>query len=109
MLKTAPLKILLILVMFCPAASGETGDGGYADAFLRLGLGARAMGMGGAFVAVADDATGGFFNPAGLVQITKRTFGASYRKMTLDRRLSYVAYNHPVRDEATISLAWINA
>ena len=109
MWKIAPLKILLILMMFCPAASAETGDGGYPDTFLRLGIGARALGMGGAFVAVADDATGGFFNPAGLVQVTKRTFGASYRKMTLDRRLSYMVYNQPVRDEATIALAWINA
>ena len=109
MWKVTPLKIVLILLMLCPSALAETGDGGYPDAFLRLGMGARALGMGGAFVAVADDATGGFFNPAGLVQVTKRTFGASYRKMTLDRRLSYMVYNQPVRDEATIALAWINA
>ncbi|MGB7061556.1 MAG: PorV/PorQ family protein [Candidatus Zixiibacteriota bacterium] len=109
MFKTTPLKILLILMMFCPTALAETGDGGYAGPFLQLGFGARALGMGGAFVAVADDATGGFFNPAGLVQITKRTFGAFYRKMPQDRRLSYVVYNQPVRDEATIALAWINA
>jgi hypothetical protein len=109
MLRMAPLKIALVLLMSCPAVLAETGDGGYPDAFLRLGFGARALGMGGAFVAVADDATGGFFNPAGLVQVTKRTFGASYRKMTLDRRLSYVVYNQPIRDEATIALAWINA
>ena len=109
MFRTTLLKILLILMTFCPTAFAETGDGGYAGPFLQLGFGARALGMGGAFVAVADDATGGFFNPAGLVQITKRTFGAFYRKMTLDRRLSYVVYNQPVRDEATIALAWINA
>lgn len=33
--------------------------------------GARSMGFGGAFVALADDATAAFANPAGLVQITK--------------------------------------
>ena len=109
MSKIAPLKILLILIILCLPALAETGDGGYAGPFLRLGFGARALGMGGAFVAVADDATGGFFNPAGLVQVTKRSFGASYRKMTLDRRLGYAVYNQPIRDEATIALAWINA
>ncbi len=109
MFRTTLLKILLILMTFCPTAFAETGDGGYAGPFLQLGFGARALGMGGAFVAVADDATGGFFNPAGLVQITKRTFGTFYRKMPQDRRLSYVVYNQPVRDEATIALAWINA
>ena len=109
MFKKCILITFLILMIFCSAAFAETGDGGYAGTFLQLGFGARALGMGGAFVAVADDATGGFFNPAGLVQITKRTFGAFYRRMTLDRRLSYIVYNQPVRDEATIALAWINA
>lgn len=33
-----------------------------------LYVGARPLGMGNAFVAVADDATAGFWNPAGLIQ-----------------------------------------
>ncbi len=33
-----------------------------------LYVGARALAMGNAFTAVADDATGGFWNPAGLIQ-----------------------------------------
>jgi hypothetical protein len=33
-----------------------------------LYVGARALGMGNAFTAVADDATAGFWNPAGLIQ-----------------------------------------
>ena len=107
-------KFFLIgsLILLCFASShlwADTGDGGYAGAFQRLGLGARALGMGGAFVGVADDATAGFFNPAGLVQIRMRTFGAFFRKMTLDRRLSYVTYCQPIREEATLSLGWTNA
>ncbi len=35
------------------------------------GAGARAMGMGGAFVGVADDATAAYFNPAGLAQLKR--------------------------------------
>ncbi len=34
-----------------------------------VGSGARAMGMGGAFISVADDATAASWNPAGLLQI----------------------------------------
>jgi hypothetical protein len=109
MLKISVLSLFLFLLVCSPATLAESGDGGYAGTFLQLGLGARAMGMGGAFVAVADDATGGFFNPAGLVQITRPTMGVFYRKMTLDRRLSYLVFNQPIRDEATIALAWINA
>jgi len=36
-----------------------------------VGSGARAMGMGGAFIAIADDATAASWNPAGLVQLEK--------------------------------------
>lgn len=40
-------------------------------AFTVLGAGARANGAGGAFIAVADDATAVSFNPAGLAQLLK--------------------------------------
>ena len=51
------------------------------------GAGARAMGMGGAFIAVADDATAATFNPAGLAQLLKPEF--SCVAQGLQRRVSY--------------------
>ncbi|MFC1692509.1 hypothetical protein ACFL1R_03280 [Candidatus Latescibacterota bacterium] len=42
----------------------------YAGDFLSLGSGAQAMGMGSSFVAVTDDATSCYYNPAGLTRIT---------------------------------------
>lgn len=47
-------------------------------AFNLLGFGARAMGMGGAFTAVADDATAASWNPAGLSQMTSSEFSLVY-------------------------------
>ena len=44
---------------------------GLASAPLPVGSGARAQGMGGAFIAVADDATAASWNPAGLVQVER--------------------------------------
>ena len=38
----------------------------YAAEFITTGVGARALGMGGAYVAVANVATASFWNPAGL-------------------------------------------
>lgn len=39
----------------------------YAGEFLYSGVGSRSMGLGGAYVAVANDVTAGFWNPAGLI------------------------------------------
>ena len=39
------------------------------SSFNPVGSGARALGMGGAFIAVADDATAASWNPGGLIQL----------------------------------------
>ncbi len=41
----------------------------YSNEFLNIGSGARGLGMGGAQVATSGDATAGYWNPAGLVNI----------------------------------------
>jgi long-subunit fatty acid transport protein len=43
--------------------------GTFDGQFLKIGIGARAEGMGGAFVAVADDASAVFWNPAGIARL----------------------------------------
>ncbi|HKQ19640.1 MAG TPA: PorV/PorQ family protein [Candidatus Eisenbacteria bacterium] len=44
----------------------------YAGEFLRIGVGARALGMGSAFVGLADDGTAAYWNPAGLATLERR-------------------------------------
>src|SRR5574341_18677 len=41
------------------------------NSFNPVGAGARGLGMGGAFIAVADDGTAASFNPAGLAQLRR--------------------------------------
>jgi len=50
----------------------------YAGEFLRIGVGARAIGMGGAFTAVSDDASASFWNPAGLVFLDRPRLMATH-------------------------------
>ena len=54
-------RILPLLLLLAPLAAAETS---------QPPIGARAQGMGGAFTAVADDATSIYWNPAGLAGIT---------------------------------------
>jgi len=51
-----------------------------------FGVGARAMGMGGAFIGVADDSTALHWNPAGLSQIKRMEFfgGLSHERFETD-------------------------
>ena len=44
-------------------ASAGTGFGKYAGEFMSLGVGARPLSMGGAYVALANDVTSGYWNP----------------------------------------------
>ncbi len=64
----APLAFIFILF----ASFAEAGDivkAKYAGEFLATGVGARGLAMGGAFVAVTNDVTAGYWNPASLAQI----------------------------------------
>ena len=57
--------------------------------FLKLGAGARAAGMGDAFVAVADDATGAYWNPAGLGQIQSPEIAFMHNDWLVDTQYQY--------------------
>ncbi|RKY89351.1 hypothetical protein DRQ09_01475 [candidate division KSB1 bacterium] len=84
-------------------------DGGYAGAFLRMGLGARAKSMGDAFVPVADDIFAIFYNPAGLPFLRYNSFSLSYRFLSLDRKFSFIGYAGRIGPSGGISIGWINA
>ena len=61
-------SFFLILFVFNNLFS-QTEIGKYSGEFLSLGVGGRALGMGGASVAVANDITAGYWNPAGLAHM----------------------------------------
>jgi len=63
--------LLCALVLLCLGANTALAAK-FAGAFMENGGGARALGMGGAFAAVADDPSTTFWNPAGLGRIQHR-------------------------------------
>jgi len=58
------MVVSLALIMVLSALAVADGIGAFSA--FKSGIGARALAMGGAFVAVADDATASLWNPAGL-------------------------------------------
>ena len=63
------LVVCVVLAVCATAAAGYQAS--------LTGSGARAMGMGGAFIAVADDATAISWNPAGLTRLDMPELGAA--------------------------------
>lgn len=70
-------------------------EGGVPGAFLRLGVGARPLGLGNAFVALAADASATYWNPAGLSKLKHIELQAMYGHLTLDRTHSFLAFGIP--------------
>lgn len=106
LLRMKSFLILLTLLLINADLLAE-GNGGFAGAFLRVGLGARALAMGNAQVANPQNAYGGYYNPAGVPHLQKMTFAISYSAMSLDRRFNYVGLATPVRPFGGLSAGWI--
>jgi len=63
-------SLLLILIVFTfQLCFAQTEVAKYAGEFMAIGVGGRALGMGGAQVAVVNDVTAGYWNPAGLARM----------------------------------------
>ncbi len=79
----------------------------FPSSFNPLGSGARALGMGGAFIGIADDATAASWNPGGLIQIERPevSFAGSWFHKIEDNKFSL----HPESDGSdSISMYDIN-
>lgn len=61
--------IALFFLLSLTAIYSQTVIGKYGGEFLSIGAGGRASGMGGSHVAIVNDATAGYWNPAGLARM----------------------------------------
>lgn len=103
-----PLVIAVLsfaLLTFPFHAVGETTSG--AAAFLKIGVGARALGMGGAFVAVADEAGAGYWNPAGLDLFHRTKLEATYSRMSLERSYDTGSLSQPIGKYGSLGMSWV--
>ena len=76
---------------------------------LGMGSGARSLGLGGAFTAIADDATSTIWNPAGLPAVDDLTVTLSSTQLSLDRKHNFMGLIKKVGANGGLGLAVINA
>jgi hypothetical protein len=64
--------------------------------FLKIGVGARAVAMGESFVAVANDASALYWNPAGIVEFQQNSLFLSHINWLVDIQHDFVGYVHHI-------------
>ena len=84
-------------------AQGNSNKSGTTAAqFLKIGVGARAMGMGGSFVAHADDIYSLYWNPAGLTKVEAVTISAVQTQWFADISHNFFGFVLPVDGSSAI-------
>lgn len=73
--------------------------------FLKIGVGARGVAMGESFVAVANDASALFWNPAGLVEMTENQVIASHTSYVVDISHEFFGVTYKVSDNHALGIA----
>jgi type IX secretion system protein PorV len=76
-----------------------------AGQFLKIGMGARAVGMGEAYVALANDAEALYWNPAGLVLIEKPSVIFSYTNWLVGTQLQFIGATYKLDANNALGVA----
>ncbi len=87
------MALLAVSALAMPAQAVDK----YAAEFLKIPVGARALGMGSAFVSLADDASAVYWNPAGLVFGSTRQVWAEHAEQFGDLvNHDFIAFRQPL-------------
>jgi len=87
-----PIIISLLIILSLPITGGASDGSVGSGAILRSGFGARALGMGGAYVAIANDYSAPYWNPAGITRANSIYLGGMrYDKFGLGLNLDYLS------------------
>lgn len=105
------LDVIIIYIIIC-FASNSTNElfsqqinGGYSSAYLLRDVGSRAISMGGAYTAIANDPSAIFYNPAGFSYYdSSPTFFSSVSIAGLGRTHNSFAYGQMLNDNLGIGL-----
>ncbi|MBU1078521.1 MAG: PorV/PorQ family protein [Spirochaetes bacterium] len=94
--------ILLLIIISCNYIAA--GDSGVEDLF-DYGAGARAMGMGNSFVAVADDSSAIYWNSAGLGSLGFNEIMLLHTTLFGNTYYNFISFAYPTIDIGTFGIA----
>jgi len=99
--------ILCFCALFIFESNAQVGSslnktGTTAAQFLKIGVGPRAIGMGGAYTALADDINAIYWNPAGLSRINSKEAYFNHVDWIMDVKLDYAGFALDVTDLGTL-------
>ena len=105
----AAAAFLTALLLFNPAGAPAEPVSDLPAAFVDIGYGARPMGMGGAFVALADDANAVLWNPAGLVRLESTQLTGMYARQMGLIPYGFIGFAQPVSDRSSLGAGVISS
>jgi hypothetical protein len=97
--------VIPIVILSCVFLQNSYGQGNIDTAsFLKIGSSARAIALGSAFVAVADDPSAGYWNPAGLAQLQGPAILVADRVLAMDTNYANFSISSPLWSYGSIGL-----
>jgi hypothetical protein len=101
-------KYILLFLIIVLQTAGYAGDfskvGTAAAQFLKIGVGARAMGLGGSFTAIANDVSTIYWNPAGITNINDFSLAVSHNEWFADISHDFAGLVYPLSSSDVIAL-----
>ncbi len=103
-MKKISFLIVFSLLQSAAFAGGFSKVGTTAAQFLKIGVGARAMGLGGSFTALANDVSSLYWNPAGITNLNSFTFAVSHSEWFADISHDFAGVVLPLSTSDVIAL-----
>lgn len=85
--------MVLVIALGCPAWAIHKKAGVSGAQFLKIGVGARPAAMGEAFVAVSDDVTSIYWNPAGLLKTKDKELVFVHNQWLEDTSYQFIGFS----------------